>query len=123
MGAWAITPLAFKPSPKRDQDGMSFFREDFVTSQAVADASRHPQKARTTRITVVQLSQLELEVKADPDAKELPGHAIVPEMRYRKNQSDQERQRTKDRSQRLAQFATKNGVYSPSGLPDPIRTT
>jgi hypothetical protein len=123
MGAWAVAPFAFKPHAERDRDGMSFFREDFVKSQAVADASRHPQKARVARITVVQLSELELDVKADPDASELPGHTIVPDMQYRKNQLDEERQRTKDRSQKLAQFATKNGVYSPPGLPDPVRTT
>jgi len=123
MGAWAITPVAFKPNSKRDKDGMSFFREDFVKSKAVADASRHAQKARVARITVIQLSELELDVKTDADANELPGHAIVPDMQYRMNQSDEQRQRTKDRSQKLAQFATKNGVYSPPGLPEPVRTT
>lgn len=122
MGAWAVTPLAFKPHAKRDIDGMSFFREDFVRCQAVAEANKHAQKARVARIEVAQLKPLELEAKPDPDVAELPGHAIVPEMKYRKNLSDEQRQKTKDRSQKLAQFATRNGVYSPPHLPDPVRT-
>jgi hypothetical protein len=120
MGAWAVAPYAFKPHPKRDTDGMSFFREDFVKRRAVAEANTHPNKARVARISVPQFRELDLEAQIDPNANALPGHTIVPEMQYKKNRTDNERQRTKDRSQRLAQFATKNGVYAPPGLPDPV---
>jgi hypothetical protein len=122
MGSWAVAPYAFTPNKKRDVDGMSFFREDFTTCRGVAEANRHPAKARTARITMPQLDELELEARPEPDTTELPGHSLVPDMRFveKKTQSDQQRQRTKDRSQKLAQFATRNGVYTPTGLPDPV---
>ena len=70
MGAWAVDPYAFKPNKKRDLDGMSFFREDFTTVDAVARNNRHPQGARVARVTLAQFQELNLEVIPNPDEGE-----------------------------------------------------
>lgn len=123
MGKWAVSPGAFKPHPKRDIDGMAFFREDFTSPQDIVKASAHPASVRVARVTVRQLRELGLDAEVDPDKDELPGHVVVRGMRFvdKSLQTDADRQKTKDRSLRLAQFATKNGVYCPPGLPDPLR--
>ncbi len=123
MGNWAVAPYAFQPSKKRDTDGMSFFREDFTSSQDIVKASRHPDGVRVGRVTVRQLRELGLDAEVDPDKDELPGHVVVPGMRFvdKNLQTDADRHKTKDRSQSLAQFASENGVYCPRGLPDPVR--
>jgi hypothetical protein len=119
MGNWAVDPYAFEPNKKRDVDGMSFFRLDFATARQVASASRHPLRARVSRITVPQLRGLGLTVECDPDDNELAGHVIVPGMKFVAKRSRDEKRKVADLSQQLAQFATTNGIYSPAGLPDP----
>ncbi len=123
MGKWAVSPGAFKPHPRRDIDGMSFFREDFTSPQDLVKASPHPDGVRVGRVTVRQLRELGLDADVAPDKDELPGHVVVPGMRFvgKNLQTDADRRKTKDRSQRLAQFASVNGVYCPRGLPDPVR--
>jgi hypothetical protein len=122
MGKWAVSPYAFQPNRKRDTDGMSFFREDFNAPQAIVKANAHPDGVRVARIVGRQLRELGLEAQTNPNADGLPGHVIVPGMRFveRKLQTDEDRRRTKDRSLKLAQFASANGVYCPPGLPDPV---
>ena len=123
MGKWVVSPSAFKPHPKRDIDGMSFFREDFTSPQDIVKASHHPDGVRVGRVTVRQLRELGLDAEVAPDKDELSGHVIVRGMRLvdKNFQTDADRQKTKDRSQRLARFATENGVYCPRGLPEPVR--
>jgi hypothetical protein len=121
MGKWAVDPYAFEPHKKRDVDGMSFFREDFTTPEQLAAANRHPAGARVARITVRQLRQLGLDVECAPDQHQLPGHAMVPGMRFVANRSREEKRRIQDLSQRLAQFASENKIFCPRDLPDPVR--
>ncbi len=118
-GGWTVDPYAFEPHRKRDIDGMSFFREDFTTPEELARTNRHPQGARIAQITVQQLRALGLDVVCAPDQNQLPGHVIVPGMRYASNRLKEEKHRIADLSQRLAQYATSNGVYCPPGLPNP----
>jgi hypothetical protein len=119
---WAVDPYAFQPHKKRDVDGMSFFRESFTTPNRVANDNEHFAGVRVARITVGQLEELELEAIPGPLKDQLPGHVIVPAMRFidKKLLSKDERRTTADRSQKLATFATRNGVYSPPGLSLPI---
>ena len=123
MGNWKIAPYAFKPNKTRDIDGMSFFREDFSTPKHVAKTNRHELGARVARITAQQLEDLALTVTPDPIDDEPAGHAIVPGMRFVEKRllSKEEQRRIKDLSQRLAQFASNNPIYSPPGLPTPVR--
>jgi hypothetical protein len=123
MGNWAVSPTVFKPHPKRDVDGKSFFREDFVTARRLAKKNPHPNGVRIGHLTVVQLNELKLRAIPMPLKDEAPGHAIVPELRYVKTQSNDERQDAKRIQLKLAQFVTLNRVYTPKGLPDPVPTS
>lgn len=120
MGDWQVAPYAFQPHKKRDIDGMSFFRLDFATPKQIASANRHPSGARVACLTIEQLESLEFTVTPDPIASEPAGHCIVPEMRFVQTSllSQEQRRAIKDRSQKLAQFASKNGVHSPTALPN-----
>jgi hypothetical protein len=122
MGNWKIAPYAFEPR-KVDVDGISFFREDFSTPKLVAEANRHPSRARVGRVSAEQLRELLLTIVAAPDNSQPAGHAIIPEMRYvvKALRSTQERDQMRDLFQKLAQFASKNPIYSPPGLADPSR--
>jgi hypothetical protein len=123
MGKWAVAPAAFTPNRKREIDGMSFFREDFSSPQDIVEANPHPDGVRVARVVVRQLQELGLDAQANPKADGLPGHVIVPGMRFvdKNLQTVEDRRKTKDRALKLAQFATANGVYCPAGLPDPVR--
>jgi hypothetical protein len=122
MGNWKIAPYAFQPRPC-DVDGLSFFREDFSKPKKVAKANRHTLGARVSRIMARQFADLGLSITPNPIKTEPAGHAIVPQMRFLGNspQSRDERRLVKDLSQKLAQFASNNPIYSPSGLPNPLR--
>lgn len=120
MGNWSVNAYTFEPNKKRDTDGMSFFRLDFTTPKEVARVNLHPLGARVGRITVQQLRELQLDVQCDPDEEQLPGHVIVPGMKFVAKLPKAEKRRIADLSQKLAQFATQNGVYSPPGVHDPM---
>ena len=121
MGNWKIAPYAFQPNKNRDIDGMSFFREDFSTPKQIAKTNKHGSGARVASITVEQLESLELTATPGPIASEPAGHSIVPGMRFVEKSllSTEQRREVKDRSQKLAQFASSNRIYSPPGLPGP----
>src|SRR5262249_4594863 len=122
LGRWAVSPFAFKPHPKRDVDGMSFFREDFSSPQRIAAANRHPHGVRVAKVVVSQLQGMGLDAQPAPDPGQLPGHVIVIGMRFieKSLETTETRRKTKERSLKLAEFATKNGLYCPPGLPDPL---
>jgi hypothetical protein len=117
MGNWKVNLDTFRPR-KRDTDGLSFFREDFTTPQELAEKNQYASGIRVARITVRQLQELGLTAKPCPDEGQAAGHTVVPEMRYVEGNpgSREQRRRIKDIAQRLAQFATSNGIYSPPSL-------
>jgi hypothetical protein len=119
MGIWTVDPYAFEPHPRRDIDGMSFFRADFATPVQVCQTNRHAYGARVARITMQQLRSLGLDADPDPDPEQLAGHALVPGMRFVRTLPREEKRKIKDLSQKLALFATGNGLYSPPGLGAP----
>lgn len=119
MGNWSVDPYAFQPR-KFDTDGISFFRLDFSTPEQVANACQHPSHARVARITVQQLRGLGLAVECAPDTQELAGHVIVPDMKFVARPPKDAKRRIADLTQKLAQFASRNKVYAPRGLPDPV---
>ena len=116
MGKLAVTPYAFEPHKKRDVDGMSFFREDFVTPRQVAEACRHPSGALVARIKVRRLRKLGFTVQPTPDPNELPGHVIVPELKHEQQRSASERRRIADLSRQLAELASNGIAYSPINM-------
>ena len=122
MGHWTVTPYAFKPHAERDPDGLSLFREDFVTPQEVATTCKHPASARVVRLKVSDLIALGLSVESNPQPEELPGHVIIPEMNYGAAKAKQTKRRIDDLTQKLAALASKSIAYSPSGLTWPKRS-
>ncbi len=122
MGAWALSPTAFKPQSKRDTDGMSFFREDFTSARVIAKANRHPNGVRVARIAVLLMQRLSLHAQPDPRPEELPGHIVVPELRYVQLQTATDKQNAKRIQLELARHAVSNGLYSPRRMPSPIAT-
>ena len=119
MGRWAINPYAFEPHKKRDPDGISLFRADFTTPQELANNSRHPCGVRVARLTVRQFGHLNLTIRPDPISSELPGHVIVPDLRFAQKRTMDDKRRISDLTQKLAQFASESEIFCPLGLPDP----
>jgi len=121
MGNWAINPSAFEPG-KHDADGISLFREDFVTKEYLAKVNQHPRGVRVARLVASQCEMLNLSFRPSPDPAGPPGHTVVPEMPYlqRSPETKSRIQQIKDLSQQLAQIATKNEIYTPPGLSDPV---
>ena len=121
MGNWAINPEAFRPL-KDDTDGISLFREDFVTRRRLASLNRHANGVRVARLAAEECVALQLSLNPAPDLSEPPGHVLVPEMAFVKRtaQTKLQVQRIKDLAQKLAQAATKNGIYSQKGMPNPV---
>lgn len=76
-----IQGVAFSPTDK-DADGISVFREQFTTPEAVAKTGANPAGYYVARLQASELIGLGLSITPDP----LPpdsgprGHALVPEM-------------------------------------------
>jgi len=121
MGNWAVNPSAFEPRPI-DVDGISLFREDFVTQEYLASVNKHPAGARVARITAKELAKLGLSLQPSPDPNGPPGHTVISEMRFTKRtaQNKAQIQKMRDIAQELAQISSKNEIYAPEGLPDPV---
>jgi hypothetical protein len=119
---WTINPNAFEPA-KDDLDGISLFREDFVTPKNLASITKHVNGVRVARVTAKECTGLQLSLKPDPDISQPRGHVLVPEMAFIKKgpQNKSQREKIKDLAQELAQKATKNQIYTPPGLPDPVK--
>lgn len=124
MGAWTVDPYAFSPR-KIDVDGISLFREDFTSPERLARWNRHRDGVHVARLAASLLLELELEIVPKPEDNLPPGHVVIPKLKYlEKNaKTEEERERYKkekrrldDISQRLAQVANANPIYTPPGL-------
>jgi hypothetical protein len=119
MGRWSVDPYAFTPNKKRDPDGMSFYREDFVSAKSVSDNNGYPAGVRVARIKAKELIELGLTIEPSVIAEDLPGHVIVPGMRHVEARPKPEKLKIKDLSQQLAKLASDAIVYIPPGMGDP----
>jgi hypothetical protein len=121
MGKWIVSSLAFEPRSD-DVDGISLFREDFVTKEQLARLSGHPHGVRVARVTVKECGSLHLSVNPSPDADEPPGHVVIPEMPFLQKapQNKAQKQKIKALAQELALIAGQKKVYTPPGLPNPV---
>ena len=119
MQAWRIDPYAFRPNKNRDPDGMSFFREDFVSRRKVSKACRHPDGARVARLRAKDVRALDVTIKPDPRDDELPGHVIIPEMNFAASKDQARRRKIQDLEQKLAALAGEQSLYRPWRLPLP----
>ena len=73
-----VQRVAFAPNQK-DTDGISVFRELFITPERIASAGRSSAGYYVARLAVCELLKLGLTVVPDPRENQPPGHALVPE--------------------------------------------
>ncbi len=121
MGNWAINPNAFEPA-KDDVDGISLFREDFVSKEDLARMNTHSKGVHVARVIASECISLSLSLNPEPDPDGPPGHTVIPEMPFVKTgpQNKTQRQNIKDFAQKLAQIASKNKLYTPPTMSNPI---
>jgi hypothetical protein len=115
LGKWSVDPYAFEANKKRDQDGMSFFREDFATPEEISLRNRHPKGAHVVRINARLFDRLGLRIEPMPIVTEPAGHVIVPGLRYvdKKLLTKDEKHLREDISLKLAEAASADDIYSP----------
>jgi hypothetical protein len=118
MENWVINPLAFEPA-RDDSEGISLFRADFVTRKYLARINRHPMGVRVGQVRVRDCMALNLTLKPTPDASQPAGHVVIPEMPFlpKSAATKVQKQHIRDLAQKLAQIASKNKIYVPTGLP------
>ena len=97
-----VRPAAFKPT-ESDQDGLSVYRERFVSPSEVAASGRTPGAYYVVRLAVRDLQRLNLSVVPTPGP--LIGHAVMPELNRAFYQS--EKQRSKDLQLELCRLASR----------------
>jgi hypothetical protein len=118
---WEINSVAFEPT-KKDWDGISLFRADFVSEEHLAKVNPLAG-VRVARLKARDFGALKLSIQPKPDIH-LPGHVVIPEMPFIAKTPTPEnfvaRSRVKDAAQKLAQIASKNKIYTPPGTPDPV---
>jgi len=125
MGNWAINSLAFEPV-QDDEDGISLFREDFVTREYLASVNKHPMGVRVSRVRAKECTSLHVSLKPSPREDQPPGHLVIPEMPFMNKKSPQgklRRQEIQRLALMLARIASNNEIYTPPGLPDPAART
>jgi hypothetical protein len=101
-------PAAFKPTDS-DRDGLSVYRERFVSPLDVAAAGRSPGAYYVVRLAVQDLQRLNLSVVATPGP--LPGHAVIPELN--RGFYEKEKQRSRDLQLELSRLASQAIVHRP----------
>ena len=76
---------------KNDTNGISVFRDLFVTPDLVANSGKNPKGYYVARLRVSEIRALGLTVIPDPKDDQLPGHALIPKLciiEYAKNKND-----------------------------------
>jgi hypothetical protein len=88
--AISFRPAAFKPT-ESDQDGLSVYRERFVSPSEVAAGGRTSGAYYVVRLAVQDLHRLSLSVVPTPGP--LPGHAVILELNRAFYESNKNRSR------------------------------
>lgn len=106
-----ITTQAFRPRDD-ELDGLSFYRERFISAFELAQAMRVPGKCYVARLLASEFMKYPLTLKPDPQPHPAPkGHIIIPELAfpiYIKNKTLH-----KDWHDEFAKLFSKDIVYSP----------
>ena len=105
-----VTRSAFAPN-RNDTGGLSVFRRLFVSPEQVAKAGTNVKGYYVAELKHGDIRALSLTVKPDPQEDELPGHSLVPELRFPHDKKEQLKQ--KEVQLELAKLASRRIVYSP----------
>lgn len=115
-GELLVSPEAFIPRPI-DTDGISLYREHFVSALDVAMADDFdPGNHYVARIEVKSITKLGVHVEPRP-TDGLPGHAIIPQLCFRRGRSRAEKRKLLDIRYDLGQLASLAIVFTPSDRP------
>ena len=107
-----ILRLAFQPAPN-DQNGISLFREAFVSPADVAAALPKAGDYYVARLLTADIRGLQLSLVPDPRSDQPPGHCLIPELTPATH--DAKRPWAKEVEGKLAELANRNIVHSPGG--------
>lgn len=103
-----VQRVAFQPN-KNDTDGISVFRELFVTPAEIARRGpKGPSKYFVVRLLAADIFALGLSILPDPQSDQPPGHAVIQEL----NPKVDER-RSKELQRELAKLGGRNVAYEP----------
>ena len=103
-----VQRLSFEPS-ERDINGISIFRELFVSAEAVAKAGTGVNGCCVARLRVSDFIALGLTIVPDPQDDQLPGHAIIPELSFQQMKIN--KSKCKEIQRNLAKLAGANIVF------------
>ena len=103
-----VQRVAFQPS-EWDVDGISVFRELFVSAAALAKAGTNNNGYCVARLSVSDLIALGLTIVPDPRNDQPPGHAIISELSI--SEMKQNKAKCKEIQRRLAKLAGINIVF------------
>lgn len=78
--------LAFRPN-QLDDDGISLFREMFVSPKDISISGRKPPYT-VARIRASSIKGLGLEITATPDPSQPPGHVSLPDLSLSERNND-----------------------------------
>jgi hypothetical protein len=100
-----ILALAFRPN-KQDTEGISFYREFFLSVDRLAGSARKPAEFYiVARLKAADLLALGLSLLPIQEEGDLPGHVVVPELRLAAYQDSSKREWVKETNQKLAVLA------------------
>ena len=103
-----IQRVVFQPDKRRDLDGLSVFRERFVTATKIAMALPKRGDYYVVRLSVEDLNAIGLTVIPKPVLGQPPGHALIPELSYEAYRAD--KPRSKDVQRALVRISSDPGA-------------
>ena len=108
-----VQRVAFAPNLERDVEGISVFREIFVTPNEVA---RYGPKGLNgyyvVRFLAADIFALGLSIIPDPQEDQPQGHTVIPGLNSA-SMSGGNKQRAKELQYELAKLGSRNIAYSP----------
>jgi hypothetical protein len=84
-----VSEVAFRPTDE-DFDGISLFREMFLSPRDLSAIGRKPPYA-VTRIRASDVIDIGVSLDVTPDPKQPPGHVSVPELNTASRKEDRKR--------------------------------
>lgn len=107
-----VQRVGFQPN-KRDNNGISMFREFFVSPAQVANAGgKGPTGYYVVRLRAADVIAVGLHIVPDPQDDQPPGHALIPELSFQAMKKDKEK--SKELQRRLAKLAGNGIAFSPT---------
>lgn len=107
-----IQDQSFRPNERRDTDGISFSRLDFVTRRQCGEKARKPG-AYIATLKVADLIELGLNPIPSPIPDGLPGHVVIPELSFASYAAD--KTKYKPILLKLAKLAAARPLSGPYG--------